>query len=247
MPNWCSNVLVVNGKDKEIEKFKKDAKGKDRYGRETVLNEEVFFPYPQEFKDLDLKAEEWRKKADDYAKSLGLDRFWCGDKMKKEDRDKFIKENGEEPKDGFNQGGYGWCVANWGTKWGFCDAEISHEEKGVLTYFFTSAWSPPVGLVAKMGEKYPNLRFELDYDEPGCAFKGKFVMEGGELIVDETFDLVSCPSCWNDIEECDCSQVMIKKAMDKDEWDDKAQKEMIESKEFKEKHEGSPDDEPENY
>ena len=99
--------------------------------------------------------------------------------------------------DGFNQGGYEWCITNWGTKWGFCGVELVGSKRtteGIdelsggyfqLTYTFDTAWSPPEPLIKRMGELYPNLMFDLRYYERGSGFKGRLLVENGE-VVEET-------------------------------------------------------------
>ena len=145
MPNWCYGTLTVSGDAKELKRFEELVKS-DRY----ALDADKIIPYPEEYKKLDDASREWEKKADDYAKSLGLDRFWCGDQMSEKDRKSFYKEHGNSPKDGFNQGGYEWCLANWGTKWGFCDVTVS-KNKGEYNYSFCTAWSPINPVIIKMG------------------------------------------------------------------------------------------------
>ncbi|MBW3011309.1 hypothetical protein KY326_03760 [Candidatus Woesearchaeota archaeon] len=222
MPNYCSNCLLVEGDSKELVKFREYAKGPHRHhdegeGEVKLLSEAKFIPYPEEYEKLDRIAHDWEKKADDLAKAKGFDNHWKYFNRFPQSRKKFIKENGEQPKDGFNQGGYEWCCNVWGSKWGNFDIYLSQGEKEEnpekLVYIFTTAWSPTTGLTKAMGEKFPKLKFTHDYEEPGVAFKGTFVMENGENTVDDTFELHSCPGCWNDIEECECTQEDILEEM----------------------------------
>lgn len=66
-------------------------------------------------------------------------------------------------KDGYNSGGYEWCIANWGTKWNSCDAKKSSVYNQRLCYDFDTAWSPPAPIIRKMGELFPSLHFILKY------------------------------------------------------------------------------------
>jgi hypothetical protein len=52
---------------------------------------------------------------------------------------------------GFNAGGYGWCVENWGTKWGIVDPELVDESDDSLSYGFRCAWSPCVPVIKAWG------------------------------------------------------------------------------------------------
>jgi hypothetical protein len=73
---------------------------------------------------------------------------------------------------GFNAGGYEWCVANWGTKWGAYDTYMANRSDGEAQIEFNSAWSPPSPVVEKLAELFPTLEIELAYEEPGCDFSG---------------------------------------------------------------------------
>jgi len=172
MPNWCENELRVEGNKKDLQKFKKFAKSEG-----SVLNHNNFIPYPKKFKELDKKAEVWLKKADELAKKHKAKNWYS---LPIELREKFEKENGKEPKDGFNQGGYEWCNDKWGTKWGICEPVLDEFETELL-YRFDTAWSPPTPIIIKMSEMFPKLEFELRYFEGGMGFNGLFICKGGEI------------------------------------------------------------------
>ena len=186
MPNWCENELRIEGPAKDLKEFKKLAKKHNRYKENPILNTNNFIPYPEEFRKLDKISTNWMSKADDFAKKNGKDADWyCGDKLSKKLRDQFVKENGEYPSDGFNQGGYDWCIKNWGTKWGICSPELVNEYKEELEYEFESAWAPPAPVILKMSEMFPTLRFELRYFEMGVGFNGLYICEKGKVIEDK--------------------------------------------------------------
>lgn len=88
-------------------------------------------------------------------------------------------------KDGYNSGGYEWCIKNWGTKWNFCDVEREMRPRSIF-YQFQTAWSPPKPLIKKLGEIYHEFRFSLKYYEGGMGFQGKYVVENGKVVTDET-------------------------------------------------------------
>lgn len=99
-----------------------------------------------------------------------------------------MRENGVDwrdiPKDGFNSGGYEWCVANWGTKWGLCDVFIVKETPRTIKYEFNTAWSPPIALIKKAAEQHPRCTFTLKYWEGGMCFKGTFQIRGDRVLRD---------------------------------------------------------------
>src|ERR1700690_871409 len=57
-------------------------------------------------------------------------------------------------KDGYNQGGYEWCVNHWGTKWNAY--EVAYTD-GV---YFQTAWSTPLPIWAELSKRFPDMRLE---------------------------------------------------------------------------------------
>lgn len=62
------------------------------------------------------------------------------------------------PKDGYNQGGYEWCIKNWGTKWNAYTLSINWDE---IT--FQTAWSYPTPIYEALSKKFPETIFEVEY------------------------------------------------------------------------------------
>jgi len=159
MPNWCENDLAVEGPTEVIGEFLKFAAG------ESPFDFGKFIPYPAKFQRQDEIAEAWLK---EHAERPDYD--WR-----------------LQPKDGFNSGGYDWCVANWGTKWPASRVEVEgpmtgYDEKTVeVVFHFDTAWSPPKPVIKKAAELYPALRFELRYFECGCCFNGLFRCSAGAV------------------------------------------------------------------
>ena len=69
---------------------------------------------------------------------------------------------------------YHWCIANWGTKWDAYELDIEYLDDEQLELTFSTAWSPPEGIVEKLKEKYPELNFSCFYDEPGMEVAGYY-------------------------------------------------------------------------
>ena len=98
-----------------------------------------------------------------------------------------------------NDNWYEWNVANWGTKWDV-DVEITSQDQNSITFYFDSAWSPPIEFYKSLEE----MGFEVSatYYEPGGAFVGKYsdgeddYYEYGNMTADEVED--SIPSDLND-------------------------------------------------
>lgn len=115
----------------------------------------LFIPYPSKYEELDMLREQ--------AEKDGVE--W--DKL---------------PKDGYNQGGYDWCIENWGTKWNAYEASIERTSDESMSGWFDTAWSPPLGVLQAMSEKFPDIKFELNYSEEGMGIKGTSVYLRGEEI-----------------------------------------------------------------
>jgi hypothetical protein len=154
----------------------------------------------KKFRDFALtKEDDWDSDAEDKSNPLDTNKFVpYPDNFKQADEEarKVEKETGTfATKDGFNNGGYDWCLENWGTKWGICHAElISLKEiksavgKAKLFYTFDCAWSPATPVIVKMSVMFPTLTFYLRYYEAGMGFKGKFVCKNGAILCDEDGD-----------------------------------------------------------
>jgi len=167
MPNWCECDLTVEvpcEEDKKLrEKALKELVAFKEYATcgNKPLETNKFIPYPRKFRQLDKIAA------------------------------KVFKRTGKHIADGFNQGGYEWCSDNWNTKWGICNAEIIQEvleDTGYIDYRFESAWSPPLPVILKMSEMFPNQRFILRYFECGCAFNGIYICHKGKVEDDRSGD-----------------------------------------------------------
>lgn len=101
--------------------------------------------------------------------------------------------------EGYNNGGYEWCIRNWGTKWAESSIEMSGNvfgNTGQIIYQFDSPWNPPEIGYQKISEMFPYLTFIHYWDEPGLQFCGISVTIGGdqimiEEVVDDNYPYVS--------------------------------------------------------
>ena len=113
MPNYCECDLYVSGPNDRLEEFLRAVAGE-----KSPFDFDRLIPYPEEFRELDRLAEEWGKKAPE-------------------------ERTDPCPKDGYNQGGYEWCVEHWGTKWNACGVRVEvddwpqgGEAEGCVEFFF---------------------------------------------------------------------------------------------------------------
>ena len=110
-----------------------------------------------------------------------------------------------------------WNVRNWGTKWDvavrhgddYPETELMEEDKTFLAYRFNTAWSPPIEAITKLSEQYPDLDFELSYEEE-TGWGGLLQFEAGNINEIETYEN-KCRDCDsnNTMEYCenDCGEI----------------------------------------
>lgn len=165
MPNWCENDLVVKGKSAALDEFAKFVEGPN-----GAFDFEKIIPMPEVFKGvttgfntegcIDGKLyENWRED---------------GTGVEEEELARWRKEYGH---DNWRT----WSQANWGTKWNISEAGI-RTWMDQIKYTFSTAWSPPLPIIAALAERFPKLKFSLKYYECGCAFKGYIKYKKGEVV-----------------------------------------------------------------
>ena len=120
MPNWTENELTITGPDvnKVLETIRSETI-EDHDMR--ILDFNRIIPYPQIYRDMDKRAEEYQEK---------LHVIATDDPERQQKLEALGAEYGVEPgtpwlKDGFNSGGYEWCCSSWGTKWQPCHVHLT--------------------------------------------------------------------------------------------------------------------------
>lgn len=108
---------------------------------------------------------------------------------------------------------YDWNITNWGTKWdvalpdddrGRC-TEIVHREDGHIVYRFDTAWSPPLEVIAILSFQFPELVFDLEYEEE-TGWGGSAVFQNGVMTSFSEYEEPSCHQDYVDRDrECVCS------------------------------------------
>lgn len=168
MPNWCENELTVSGPKADIERLLQKVHGEKE---DEVLDFNKVIPYPEKFRAMDRKARE-------HARMIT--------QMSAEELQKYVKKHGSSiPKDGYNSGGYEWCVHTWGTKWNADECIIRRGAKSVK-FLFNTAWSPSIPITDVLAQQFPTLRFKHEYWECGMGYKGKSVFKDG-ILIDEDY------------------------------------------------------------
>jgi hypothetical protein len=109
---------------------------------------------------------------------------------------------------------YDWCNNNWGTKWGDYDITksdlanlvqysypfkedgekdyvnpIENTDNSYVHFYYDTAWAPGSDqLCDALCLKFPELNFNLYYEEPGMGFAGQVKIKKGEVIYNDSWD-----------------------------------------------------------
>jgi len=84
-------------------------------------------------------------------------------------------------KGGYNEAAYHWERHNWGCKWGAREIQILDEWDGGVTYEFDTAWAPPLEFLEHVSRDWPQLNFDIEYEECGMGFKGTAKAKRGQM------------------------------------------------------------------
>ena len=165
MANWCWNNLKIQGHKVYLDEFKEKFKGKG-----------TNWPPAQHMLD---RAEDPETYIKEHNKRYNeIEPHYCFDSLYPVPKN-IIEE-------GYSNSGYNWCITNWGTKWDLSsDTSIDEDTDSILDISFDTAWSPPVAWLEKVAKDYPQLKFELKFEEGGMAFAGYQKYIGGKLVDDD--------------------------------------------------------------
>lgn len=224
MPNWCYNNLIIEGKKKDLDKFKKVLHKKETL--EVLVEKKNLETYKKEILSSLKEDGSANRDMNNYIRigTMPMEEFilqyksLCFDKKGnacKVPNDNMLHkfhpipyelEGTTSPSQSENDdilrkkygatNWYDWNCSNWGTKWDV-DIEINEENDCAICLAFDSAWSPPVEWLNKVSKDYPKLKFILEYEEGGCAFKGIL-----EICVDDDMFDDSCCEWFGDCGEC---------------------------------------------
>ena len=157
MPNWCANSLSISGSKTDIKKLLKIAIVKNNEG-ENELNCNGIIPVPPALME--------QKSPSEFTDEL---------------------EEANIKKYGFKDW-YSFRLANWGTKWAPEVENMNVSPSGRLVgMFFSSAWTPPCGIIDQLAKMFPKCLFALSFFEGGAGFAGRASWEGGESNGEENY------------------------------------------------------------
>lgn len=97
---------------------------------------------------------------------------------------------------------YRWCPQNWGTKWDAYDVLPTEEASGRRTFRFTTAWAPPLPVIAEASRCFPELTFDLEWSDEGGPW-GREIFRGGSSVAHRwgRTDRLPEPDCEYDSQE----------------------------------------------
>jgi hypothetical protein len=204
MPNWCESILVIKGEENLLKAFAMFAKTGKTKKELMLLDAQRFIPRPE---SLDITSGTSTDhgiaviQAEEHGNWKEIDRMLTFEWAKGWTRKKMITHLKKKNANGMKEGRmaldnikkygcptwYDWNCKNWGTKWNFRDVTVSRPDfhEGELGYTFSTAWSPPLPVIAKMSEMFPDLEFTIEYREEGLFYEGKLVIKNNKVISHE--------------------------------------------------------------
>ena len=185
MPNWCWNNLEVTGDEIQLREFVEKSTDKKLMHEDQEFTFQGTYPMPEEFKEIktgaytDENGESHRRWREIDGKSIPV-----SDKEMKQFKKKYGSDNW-----------YDWSLNNWGTKWDACEPEILNNDINFFSVSFETAWGPPTEWIDNIMQDFPDLCFQLEYEEPGCAFGGLLQAQYEVIWEDANWDLDSASDC----------------------------------------------------
>lgn len=76
---------------------------------------------------------------------------------------------------------YGWCPANWSTKWDAYSQVPVAVAEGERVFGFQTAWSAPFKVIVEASRLFPGLLFDLEWEDEGGPF-GRERFLGGRSV-----------------------------------------------------------------
>lgn len=83
---------------------------------------------------------------------------------------------------------YYWNINNTGQKWSSPESLHFHWDGQAMQYTFDTAWGPSDLFVKHASKKYPDLIFELNFNETGMMFAGEFTYQNGKLVKQNVYE-----------------------------------------------------------
>jgi hypothetical protein len=206
MPNWCYNSLSIDGSKEDISAIK------------TQLNQ----PYVKQHDQWNPETGQMEVKDYTYSNPIFAFHNIHNHRQDGVSDEEYIKQSDhtlpiEEQMMFKGNTWYDWNVRNWGTKWDvgvgddneYPETELMEESDTYLAYRFNTAWSPPLPAIETLSSQYPNVEFNLSYEEE-TGWGGEYLFIEGDGTEIEVYNN-KCKDCdaLDSLEYCDngCGEV----------------------------------------
>ena len=201
MPNWVYNSLTAEGSAEDI----------------SALKQKLNTPFTRVHEGYDMEAKEMKFKT--YTFSNPVFAFW--NIIQPTDMETYQLQKDPNHNDSiidFNGNNwYDWNVRNWGTKWDIAvsddeqypETELVTDTEDTLIYRFNTAWSPPIQAIEKLSQMFPNIEFDLEFEEE-TGWGGNYIFSDGDGTEVESYEN-KCRDCdsVDTLEFCDngCGEI----------------------------------------
>ncbi len=206
MPNWCYNSLSIDGSKEDISAIK------------TQLNQ----PYVKQHDQWNPETGQMEVKDYTYSNPIFAFHNIHNHRQDGVSDEEYIKQPDHtlpiaEQMEFKTNDWYSWNVRNWGTKWDvgvgddneYPETELMEESDTYLAYRFNTAWSPPLPAIEALSAQYPDVEFNLSYEEE-TGWGGEYLFIEGDGIEIEVYNN-KCRDCdaLDSLEYCDngCGEV----------------------------------------
>ena len=165
MPNWCYNSLCVSGNKEILADFVSktlipcNMSSEEEYDESHRFTFNILHPTP---KALEGECSPLRK-------------------LEGEDDTQYKERMAENVRLYGAEDWYRWHLDNWGTKWDASSTSVQQLDDQNFNVQFHTAWSPPIDWFEKIIPMYPQLEFDLIFDEESQDFCGRMTGIEGEV------------------------------------------------------------------
>jgi hypothetical protein len=206
MPNWCYNSLSIEGSKEEISAIK------------TQLNKPFTIMHDQwnmETGKMELTETAYSNPVFAFHNIYNHTQAGISDEEYIQQPDHSLPI--EEAMKFKGNHWYDFNVREWGTKWDvavrdgedYPETELMEESDTSLAYRFNTAWSPPLPAIEALSGQYPDVEFNLSYEEEtGWGGENLFIDGSGTEIEVYNNKCRDCDSL-DSLEYCDngCGEV----------------------------------------
>ena len=165
MPNWCYNSLCVSGNKEILADFvsktlvPRNMSSEEEYDESHRFTFNILHPLPLALEGTTSPLR----------------------KLEGEDDTQYKKRMAENVRLYGAEDWYRWHIDNWGTKWDASSTCVEELDDNNFDLKFNTAWSPPIDWFEKVIPMYPQLEFDLIFDEESQDYCGRMTGKDGEI------------------------------------------------------------------